>query len=37
MFLIRISDKRFNNGYKIKFFRSDNITKEIIDFVKKTT
>ena len=34
MVLIRISDKRYHKGYNIKFFHTDTITKEIIQFVK---
>lgn len=34
MVLIRISDKRYHKGYNIKFFQTDTITEEIIQFVK---
>lgn len=34
MVLVRISDKRHYNGYRIKFFKTDTITEEIIQFVK---
>lgn len=34
MVLIRISDKRCINGYRIEFFYNDHITNEIFDFVK---
>ena len=36
MVLIRISDKRCINGYRIEFFYNDHITNEIFDFVKKS-
>lgn len=34
MVLVRIKDKRYHNGYNIKFFQTDNITEEVIQFVK---
>lgn len=34
MVLVRINDRRYNNGYKIKFFHTDTITEEVIQFVK---
>ena len=34
MVIVRIKDKRFHNGYNIKFFQTDNITEEVIQFVK---
>lgn len=30
---VRISDNRYLNGYKIKFFHADSITEEVIRFV----
>ena len=34
MVLVRIKDKRYHNGYNIKFFQTDTITEEVIQFVK---
>lgn len=34
MVLVRIKDKRCYRGYNIKFFRTDSITEEVIQFVK---
>lgn len=34
MVIVRISDKRHHKGYKIKFFHTDIITEEVIQFVK---
>ena len=34
MVLVRISDKRYHKGYNIKFFHTDTITEEVIQFVK---
>lgn len=34
MVLVRIKDKRYRNGYIIKFFQTDTITEEVIQFVK---
>lgn len=34
MVLVRISDKRYNHGYRLKFFQTDTITEEIVQFVK---
>ena len=34
MVLVRIKDKRYHNGYNIKFFQTDTITDEVIQFVK---
>ena len=36
MVVVRIRDKRYSSGYAIKFFHSDGISKEIIEFIKKT-
>ena len=36
MVLVRIHDKRYHKGYSIKFFHTEEITEEVIDFVKKT-
>ena len=33
MVLVRISDKRCHKGYNIKFFHTDTITEEVIQFV----
>lgn len=37
MVLVRISDKRYYKGYHIKFFYTDTITDEIIQFVKSNS
>lgn len=34
MITVRISDKRYYKGFRIKFFHSDVITPEIYAFVK---
>ena len=34
MVLVRIKDKRCHVGYKIKFFKTDTITDEVIQFIK---
>ena len=34
MVLVRVKDKRYHNNYNIKFFQTDNITEEVIQFVK---
>ena len=36
MIIVRISDKRHHKGFKIKFFHTDNVTAEIVQFVKDT-
>ena len=36
MVIVKIHDKRNHNGYRIKFFHSDDITQEIADFVANT-
>ena len=34
MVLVRIKDKRYHIGYNIKFFKTDTITDEVIQFIK---
>lgn len=34
MVIIRIKDKRYHNGYSIKFFTTETITDEILQFIK---
>lgn len=36
MAIVKIHDKRYINGYRIKFFKSEEITEEIIQYVKNT-
>ena len=35
MVLVRIKDRRYKNGYSIKFFHKKEIDNEIVDFVLK--
>ena len=35
MVIVRISDKRRCYGYNIKFFHTDTITEDVIQFVKR--
>lgn len=34
MVLVKIKDKRYHKGYNIKFFHTEAITEEVIQFVK---
>lgn len=34
MVLVRIKDKRYHNGYNMKFFKTDTIADEVIQFIK---
>lgn len=35
MVIVKISDKRHNNGYRIKFFPTISITEEVVSFVRE--
>lgn len=35
MVTIKLEDKRYPNGHRLKFFKTNEITEEIIEFVRK--
>lgn len=36
MIIVRISDKRHQKGFRVKFFEGDVITDEVVEYVKNT-